>query len=192
MAKDKEKDKEKDKPKDEGGKAPAAESGGSGGAAPMLKGRATTFAIFGGVMLVEGVAIFACMKFLGNDPDPTLGMQEMVATSRPWSQSVELPMAKVRVPNNNGARTVLYSVSVVLSVHHGDADRIKEFMENRKNTIDDVISRVIRSADEGHMSEPGLETLKRQIRYELGTLFGDDKAIEQVLIPECTPIPAGF
>jgi flagellar basal body-associated protein FliL len=69
---------------------------------------------------------------------------------------------------------------------------MKEFIENRKNTVDDVISRVIRSADERHLAEPGLETLKRQIRFELGRLIGDDKIIEHVLIPECMPIPTGF
>lgn len=186
MAKDKTKEKPKEEPVKDGA-AEAAPEKASGKSGKMM-----TMVVFGGAMLIEGVAIFACMKFLGTEPDPTHGMQEMTATSKPWAQSVEMPVAKVRVPNNNGARTVLYSVNVVLSVHHAEADRIREFMENRKSTIEDVISRVIRSADEGHLAEPGLETLKRQIRFELSTLFGDDKAIEQVLIPECTPIPAGF
>jgi flagellar basal body-associated protein FliL len=181
----------KDEPKTEPPAGPAA-AGTQPAPAGKAKGKMGTIAIFGGVMLIEGVAIFACMKFLGSDPDPTHGMQEMVPTTKPWEESKELALAQVRVPNNNGARTVLYSVKIVLRVHHDDASKIKEFMENRKNTIDDIISRVIRSADEKHFAEPGLETLKRQIGFELSTLLGDEHVIEQVLIPECTPLPAGF
>jgi flagellar basal body-associated protein FliL len=169
---------------------PAAAAASASGAKP--KGKAGTFAVFGGVMLIEGLAIFAGMKFLGSEPDPTHGMQEMVPTTKPWEESKELAIAQVRVPNNNGARTVLYSVKIVLRVHHDDATKVKEFMENRKNTIDDLVGRVIRSADEKHFAEPGLETLKRQIGFELSTLLGDEHVIEQVLIPECTPLPAGF
>lgn len=170
----------------------AAASAAAAAAVQNPKGKMGTFAILGGVMLVEGLAIFACMKFFGSQPDPTHGMQEMVPTTKPWEESKELAVAQIRVPNNNGARTVLYSVKIVLRVHHDDATKIKEFMDNRKNTIDDIIGRVIRSADEKHFAEPGLETLKRQIGYELSTLLGDEHAIEQVLIPECTPLPAGF
>src|SRR2546423_11053287 len=80
--------------------------------APAKKGKATTFAIFGGVMLVEGAAIFAGMEMLGHEPDPTAGMEPLAPTSKPWQDSLELPIAAVRVPHNNGARTLLYSVQV--------------------------------------------------------------------------------
>lgn len=157
------------------------------------KGKFMTIGLVGGVMLVEGVAIFMFMKFMGTDPDPTHGMEQgMEATSKPWEESQEIQVAQVRVPNSSGSRTLLYTVRVVVSVHHKDHDKVKVFMESRKNTIEDVISRVIRSADERHLAEPGLETVKRQIRYELGSLLGDESLIEQVLIPECMPLPTGF
>jgi flagellar basal body-associated protein FliL len=162
-------------------------------AAPEGKrGKTLTFAVFGGVMLVEGLAIFMCMKLLGHEPDPTVGMEGLAPTTKPWEESSELPVVQVRVPNNNGARPLLYSVKVVVQVHHGDKQKVQEFLENRKSTIEDTIGRVIRSADEKHLAEPGMETLKRQVRYELSSLIGDEKIIERVLIPECVPLPAGF
>jgi len=101
-------------------------------------------------------------------------------------------VASVRVPNCNGSRTLLYSVKVAARVHSKEKDEVREFLEMRKSTIEDIISRVIRSAEEKHLAEPGLETLKRQVRFELSTLIGDEHKIEQILIPECMPIPAGF
>ena len=181
---------------EEAKKQPAPAPDAAADAKPAVsekRGKMMTLGVFGGVMVVEAVAIFMCMKFMGSEPDPTLGMEHaMEATTKPWEQTHELAVADVRVPNNNGSRTILYSVKVVISVHHESQEKMKEFIENRKNTVDDVISRVIRSADERHLAEPGLETLKRQIRFELGRLIGDDKIIEHVLIPECMPIPTGF
>lgn len=157
------------------------------------KGKFMTIGIVGGVMLVEGISIFMVMKFLGTEPDPTQGMEhEAPATTKPWEESQEIQVAQVRVPNSSGSRTFLYNVRVVIRVNHKDHDKVKEFMDGRKNTIEDVISRVIRSADERHLAEPGLETVKRQIRFELGSLLGDESLIEQVLIPECMPLPTGY
>ena len=160
--------------------------------APAKKGKALTFAVFGGAMLIEGVAIFATMKTLGHEPDPTAGMEVLHPTSKPWEESTELPVVSVRVPNNNGARTMLYSVKIAARVSAKEKDKAKEFLEKRKSTIEDMLSRVIRSAEEKQLAEPGLETLKRQVRFELNSLVGDEHLIEQILIPECMPIPAGF
>ncbi|HVP09727.1 MAG TPA: hypothetical protein VMV94_00910 [Phycisphaerae bacterium] len=169
--------------------APAADQAANG----KKKKSLATFGLFGGVMVVEGLAIFLCMRFFGSHPDPTLGVEGIqVQASQPWKESAELEVAKLRVQNNNGQRTVLCSVTVVVRVHQSDADKVKEFLENRKNTINDALSRIIRSADEKHLNEPGLETLKRQFRFELSSLINDDAIIEQVLIPECMPLPTGF
>lgn len=152
-----------------------------------------TIGIFGGVMLLEGLAIFMCMKFFGSDPDPTLGMQgDLQTTTAPFEASRELEVSSVRVQNDNGQRATLYSVAVTIRVDHEREPMVTDFLKNRKATINDAISRLIRSAEEKHLAEPGLETLKRQIRFELSSLMGDDTIIEQVLIPEFTPLPTGF
>jgi len=160
--------------------------------APPKKGKTLIIAIFGGVMLVEGVAVFAVVKMMGHEPDPTVGMEVLAPTSKPWEESLELPVASVRVPNSNGARTMLYSVKVVARANQKDKDKVEEFLKKRKSTIEDTIGRVIRSAEEKHLAEPGLETLKRQVRFEINALAGDEHMIEQILIPECMPLPAGF
>ncbi len=161
--------------------------------APSRKPKLGTIGLVGGIMVVEGMAIFMGMKMLGSNPDPTVGMERgLTPTTRPWEESQEISVAKVRVLNSNGPKAMLYNVKVVTRVHHSNQARVQEFIEGRKSTVEDAISRVIRSAEERHLGEPGLETLKRQIRHELGGLLGDDNLIEQVLIPECMPMPTGY
>jgi flagellar basal body-associated protein FliL len=151
-----------------------------------------TLGIFGGVMLAEGLAIFMCMKFLGATPDPTHGLEGLQPTTKPWTENQEFDVAVLRVLNRTGSRAMLYSVRVVVTGHFSKKDKIDEFLKNRKSTVEDALSQVIRSADEKQLAEPGLETLRRQLRYELNTLIGDDKTIDQVLIPEFTPLPTGY
>lgn len=168
---------------------------GSPEAAPPAPKRGRSFVtigVFGGVMLVEGLAIFLCMKFLGSDPDPTQGLETLHLTTQPWEESKELQVGHLRVLNNNGAHALLYNVRVVIRVHNANHDKAEAFLKSRKSTIEDALSQVIRSAEEKHLAEPGLETLRRQLRFTLNSLFGDETIIEQVLIPEFTPLPTGF
>lgn len=152
-----------------------------------------TLGMIGGLMVFEGVGIFAAMKFFGAEPDPTLGMPHLEVTTQPFGESKEIEIAKVRVQNTNGARPMLYSVTINVQVPSAKESLITEdFLKNRKAAVTDAISRIIRSADGKHLSEPGLETLKRKVKFELGSLLCDDKVIEEVLIPEFTPMPMGY
>jgi len=160
---------------------------------PAAKSRSlVTLGLFGGVMLIEGLAIFFCMKFFGNEPDPTLGAEGLTPATQPWTETVELTVADLRVHNRNASRPMLYSVKIVVTVHHSNKQKMEDFLKNRASTIEDAMSRVLRSADETLMNEPGLESLRRQLRFELNTLIGDDNTIEKVLVPSFTPLPAGF
>lgn len=180
-------------PMPEAKEKPAENTDEKGAAPPKKKKSMATMGIFGGVMVVEGLAIFFGMKLLGSEPDPTVGMMETLqTTTAPFEESKEIEVAHVRVQNANGARTILYSVTIIARVRRENEEMLREFLDNRKATLNDAISRIIRSADEKHLAEPGLETLKRQVRFELSNLLGDDTVIEQILIPEFTPLPTGF
>ncbi|MBN2563511.1 MAG: hypothetical protein JXQ75_21540 [Phycisphaerae bacterium] len=165
---------------------------GEGDASGAKRGRSvTTMGVFGAVMVAEGLAIFLCMKFLGSEPDPTQGLDGLEPTTQPWAQSPEVQIAELRVLNRTGTRSTLYNVRVVVTVREEDRKTIEDFLKNRESTVADAMSQVIRRAEEVHLAEPGLETLRRQLRFELNRLIGDDTIIEQVLIPEFTPIPTG-
>lgn len=168
-------------------------AGDAAAASPKKKLPMVTLGMIGGLMVIEGVGIFAAMKFFGAEPDPTVGMPHLEVTTQPFGESKEIEVAKVRVQNTNGARPMLYSVTINVQVPSDKESLITEdFLKNRKAAVTDAISRIIRSADGKHLSEPGLESLKRKIKFELGALLSDDKVIEEVLIPEFTPMPMGY
>lgn len=164
-----------------------AQDGGKGKKSMM------TLGIFGGVMLFEGLAIFFCMRFFGATPDPTIALEQLnVPASQPWTDSSEIEVAHLRVQNVTESRTMIYSVTVAVLVHESNAEDVKKFLEVRKNTIEDALGRIIRSTDSKHLTEPGLETLKRQFKFELDKLIGSDDMIEEVLIPDCMPLQTGY
>ena len=54
------------------------------------------------------------------------------------------------------------------------------------------MARIVRSAEPQYLQEDGLETIRRQIKFELERILGEDVKIVEVLVPECTPYPTGF
>lgn len=162
-------------------------------AAAAKSGRMRTIGIFGGVMLVEGLAIFFAMKFFAPEPDPTMGMdKELTQATQPALLTKELELARVRVQNRNGPQTILYSVTANIVVPSERATEVQTYLDNHRAAINDMLSQIIRAAEERHLNEFGLETVKRLIRFELSKLMGDDESIERVLISEFTPLPTGF
>lgn len=156
-------------------------------------GKMKTLGLFGGVMVVEGLAIFFAMKMFSPEPDPTMGMdKELTQATQPALATKELELARVRVQNTNGARTVLYSVTANIVVPSEQETEVQTFLDNHRAAINDMLSRIIRAAEDKHLNEHGLETLKRLIRFELTKMIGEDLTIERVLISEFTPLPTGF
>jgi flagellar basal body-associated protein FliL len=152
-----------------------------------------TMGLFGGVMIVEGLAIFMAMKFFAPEPDPTMGMdQELTQATQPALLTKELELARVRVQNRNGAKTILYSVTANIVIPSEREPKVLTFLDNHRAAINDMLSQIIRAAEEKHLNEYGLETLKRLIRFEVNKMLGDEDTIERVLISEFTPLPTGF
>jgi len=172
---------------------PKQESTESGEAPQPAPKRGKMLGVFGGVMVVEGLAIFFAMRMFAPEPDPTMGMDDQLTqATEPVLMTKELELARVRVQNTNGSRTVLYSVTANIVVATEKAEETQAFLDNHRAAINDVLSRIIRAAEEKHLNEHGLETLKRLILFELKKMTGEDTAVERVLISEFTPLPTGF
>lgn len=179
---------------DESKKQDAAKSGAEADVEPTgkkPKGKMFTFGLFGGVMVIEGLAIFFAMKTFGGQPHP-VEAEHMTPTSHPATEFQEMEVANVRVPHVTGSRTTLYAMRVVALVKFDKVEDVKKVLEGKKWTVTDTVSRVIRQAAESEISEPRLETLRRKMKFELNELCGAESAIEQVLIPECMPLSTGL
>lgn len=145
-----------------------------------------TVAVVGGLMLVEGVGIFVAVKFIGGGPD-TLRASDGFgagADGEGGMASSEVRVTDLMAFNSNDGRVFVYQLSVYAEIDAEHSPRIKNMLESRQNAIDDRFSKVIRGSDPKYLDEPGLETLRRQFKHELGEILGDESYIKTILFPE--------
>src|SRR3954468_18053798 len=195
--------------------APAGAHGGgkkgAGGIAGLLS---KTPVMLGGVMILEAVVLFAGFKFLGTAPK-TAGAD--IVTSEdgggelkkdehgnpiPGSgggghakgTTTEIQVLDFKAQNKQTGRPFLYDVSVFVVVKSEFAEKVKDTIKSREALIKDRVRTIIAQNDPeklGGGSEPGLETLRRQVKHQLDEVIGDG-LVEEVLIPRCIPFRTDF
>jgi flagellar basal body-associated protein FliL len=109
-------------------------------------------------------------------------------------KSVELKVVEFRAPNKQTGKTIIYDVAVYAVVKGDKADAAKRTIEDRSALIQDRVRTIMARNDPerlGGGSEPGLETLRRQVKHELDEIMGDGM-VEEVLIPRCIPFGPGY
>ena len=149
----------------------------------------TTILVIAGLMLAEGGLIFGAMMFFGGDPG--------VATASTGSATggagsdhghpgdvAEVVIAELDAYNSLSGRLYVYHLQISAQVKPQDRQRIESIVEERGDTICDRINTVIRGADPRHLNEPGLETMRRQIKFELDKILGDDSLVLELLVPK--------
>jgi flagellar basal body-associated protein FliL len=191
--------------------APPAEKGKEG-AAPEKKaggGLLTKLPVLlGGVMIIEAVVLFAGFKFLGGGGPKAAAGAELVNPDKPGAAApgtlsndasdpnrpCELEVVDFRSPNKISGRMYLYDVSVYVVTKLPHQETVKAILADREALIKDRIRTIIAQSDPeklGGGSEPGLETFRRQVKYQLDEIVGDG-LIDDVLVPKCIPIRADF
>ena len=169
--------------------------------------------LLGGVMVIEAVVLFAGFKFLGAGAAKAASAEmvhvatpgeggegkgeakgEGAATQPDRAHPVELPVADFRAPNRRNGHSYMFEVSIVASTHSEFEERVKTAIADRGNLIRDRIRTIIAQSDPEKLSggsEPGLETLRRQVKYQLDEIIGDG-LIDEVLVPKCIPFRTDY
>ena len=201
--------------------APAAAAGGEkkdakGGAGALL---AKTPVLLGIVMVLEAVVLFAGFKFLGGGPKPASavdlaqddghgeagdghgggdghgeGGKGGGKKANDKDRVVELRIVDIKAPNTQNGRRFIYDMCVYASVKGEFEGKVKERIKEREALVQDRMRTIIGQIDPeklGGGSEPGLETLRRQIKTQLEIIIGDGM-IDEVLVPRCIPFRADF
>jgi flagellar basal body-associated protein FliL len=186
--------------------SPEKKSDAAAGPATMLS---KTPVLLGAVMLLEAVVLFAGFKFLGGGPKPASAVElahdegsehgEGHGDGKSSKKSdkdkfVELNVVDFKAPNSQNGRRYLYDVSVYVSVKGEAEAKVKDMIRDREALIKDRIRTIIGQMDPeklGGGSEPGLETLRRQVKAQLENIIGDGM-IDEVLVPRCIPFRADF
>ncbi len=176
----------------------ASDGAGQGAAAGKGKRSMLIGGILAGVMLAEGVGLYAVMKVFGAGPQQAPAAEGMFALEEGKdSAKPEIPIVTIKVPNRTTGKTYLYDVEVAatLNVPNGKAPEefrktVMEQLDERENAVRDRIGFLIRSAEPQHLNEPGLVMMRRQIKAELGKVMGNETLFDEILLPRWTPLRA--
>jgi flagellar basal body-associated protein FliL len=102
-------------------------------------------------------------------------------------EQVEIQVVELRAPNKQSGRTFLYDISIYVVTRGEHVEKLNRTLKDREALIKDRVRTIIAQSDPeklGGGSEPGLETLRRQVKYQLDEIVGDG-LIEEVLVPRC-------
>jgi flagellar basal body-associated protein FliL len=192
-----------DKPSDKKPDDKAAADKKEGGKASALL--AKTPVLMGIVMLLEAVVLFAGFKFLGGGPKAAgaaehgavgAGAADAAAKDggKEKKRTVEMAILEFRAINKVSGRTLLFDVSIYASVKGDHEEAVKKTIADRKALITDRVRTIIAQSDPeklGGGSEPGLETLRRQVKFQLDEIIGEGM-VDEVLVPRCIPFRADY
>jgi len=182
--------------------APAPERASDKGGAGLL---AKTPILLGGVMLIEAVVLFAGFKFLAGGAPKTAVGADLVETgsasgdkAAPTTQNdnelVEIQLVDFKALNKLSGHSFLYDVSIYVTVKPEFSDRVTQAIKDHDALIQDRIRTIIAELDPeklGGGSEPGLETLRRQVKFQLDEMLGDGM-VDEVLVPRCIPFRTDY
>lgn len=107
------------------------------------------------------------------------------------TMDAEVSIGQIIGFNRTSGRLMMVRIEVVVVVAKEKEENLKKLAELRKATISDRITTIVRAAEPRFFNEPGLETIRRQVKFELDKVVGDDKLIVEVLIPTLLQSPAG-
>jgi flagellar basal body-associated protein FliL len=189
-------------------KKEAAKGGGVGG---ML---AKTPVLLGGAMIIEAAVLFAGFKYLGGGTPHHASGAELTAEDPAAAghgetksadgkgaaaaidkkKPIEIQIVDFRAPNKQSGRTFLYDVTIFAVTRGEFKDRVEAIIKEREALIKDRVRTIIGQMDPeklGGGSEPGLETLRRQVKYQLDEIVGEGM-IDEVLVPRCIPFRTDY
>jgi flagellar basal body-associated protein FliL len=116
------------------------------------------------------------------------------ATKVDKKKAVEVQVLDFRAPNKQSGRTFLYDVTIFAVTKAEHEKHVKDTIAGREALIKDRVRTIIAQSDPeklGGGSEPGLETLRRQVKYQLDEIVGEG-IIDEVLVPRCIPFRSDF
>lgn len=173
--------------------APKVESAGT---AP---GKKKLMIIIGLIMAVEGVGVFFLVKTFSGSPAAVTaaegehgdgdghgdkGPKVAVDDMGKKGKLEEVKLGDCRPSNRMSGKLITFQLKVSVLVTQENLEKVKELVTMHESRLRDRINFVIRSAEPEHVNEPGLDALKRRMKFEFDRVFEDTNMIQEVLIPE--------
>jgi flagellar basal body-associated protein FliL len=109
-------------------------------------------------------------------------------------KAVEVPVLDFKAPNKTTGRTFLYDIRITILTKGAYQAKVEDTIKRYQGLIQDRVRTIIAQSDPeklGGASEPGLETLRRQVKYQLDEIIGEG-LIDEVLVPRCMPFRTDY
>jgi flagellar basal body-associated protein FliL len=171
------------KEKEAASAAPAGEE-----KAPAKKGGMKLIIAAAVVVVLEVGTVLVTVK-MSSGPKAAMAEIPATATAPAVEKDAEVKLVTEKFPNTQSGKLWLYDMQVVAKVSEKNKEKVTALLAEREAEVKDRIRTIIVSSDPKSLAEPGLETLRRQIAYQLEQDIGKE-LIKEVLIPKCTPIRA--
>lgn len=158
--------------------------------------------IIGLLMALEGVGVFFAVKMFSGGPAEATATEEghgeghddghggehggkvAVDDIAKKGKLEEVKLGDCRPSNKITGKLITFQLSVSVLVTQEDLEKMKEMITMNESRLRDRINFVVRSAEPEHINEPGLDTLKRRMKYEFDRVLEDSNIIKEVLVPE--------
>jgi flagellar basal body-associated protein FliL len=166
-------------------------------------------------MIVEAFVLFAGFKMIAGGPAPASGADidlaahaqnaggtdhaELDEHGNPIKKAdpksgAEVEVLTIKASNRQSGRTFFYDVQIKIITRQSNEEKVKSTIAAKAGLIQDRIRTIIAQSEPAKLqgeSEPGLETLKRQVKYQLDEIIGEGY-IDEVLVPRCVPFRTDF
>ena len=142
------------------------------------------------VVLLEGGTVGVMMMTSGG-PKRALAQTPATQPADVVDKDAEVAIIDAKLPNSSSGHLYMYDIQIVAKVSEKNKAKLGEVMTEHAAEIRDKIRTIIARTEKVTLDEPGLETLRRQISYQLEQDVGAD-VIKELLIPKCTPFRAEF
>ncbi|MEL7238515.1 MAG: hypothetical protein AAGK78_06610 [Planctomycetota bacterium] len=172
--------------------------------------------LIGGVMVLEGILLVAGMKMFAGGPeaadadhaeevayvlddhgDPVLDDHGDPIPAEAGhgddhvgpDELVEVEVGSFRASNHMDGRRYIYDLELSVRVKNASKDKVAAKLEKSTALIRDRMNGIIARIEPQKLNgatEPGLETLRRQVKYQLDLIVGDGY-VKEVLVPRCIP-----
>lgn len=104
---------------------------------------------------------------------------------------VEVTVVDFKAANRLSGRMVLYDVAIVAGTKGKYKDKVSSTIKDREGLIKDRVRTIIANCEPEKLAEPGLETLRRMVKYQLDEILGEG-IIDEVFVPRCIPFRTDY
>ena len=154
--------------------------------APKKKGGMKVMIAAAVVVLLEVGTVLLTVK-MSSGPKAVMADQPATTTAAAAEKEAEVKLVADKLPNSLSGRLYMYDMQIFAKVSDKNKEKVNGLLTEHDSEIRDHIRMIIAGSDPKALAEPGLETLRRQIAYQLEQDLGKD-LIKEVLIPKCTPL----